>query len=88
MNIMPIAKGLASTAASLGVSTVVTNAIKATTPIEVSKYSKVLIGLGGIAVTALVGDAVTRRTEQKIDEFGEHFNVPKDVDVEVNVETN
>lgn len=88
MNIMPFAKGLASTVASLGVGTVVSNVITATTPIDANKYNKVLVGIGGIAVSALVGDAVTRRTEQKIDEFGEHFNVPKDVNVEVNTETN
>lgn len=88
MNIIPIAKTIVSSAASLGVGTVLSNAITATSPAELTKYKKVAIGIGGVALSALVNEAVTRQTEKKFDEAAAHFGFPKDVDLKVDVETN
>lgn len=88
MNILTLTKGLATTAASLGVGTVVGNVVTATTPEKVSTVQKVVIGIGGLALTSLVGEAVSRRTETKIDELSETFGYPKDAEVEISVEEN
>lgn len=88
MNIIPIAKTIVSSAASLGVGTVLSNAITHTTPAGLTKYKKVAIGIGGVALSALVNEAVTRQTEAKFDEATKHFGFPKDVDLKVDVETN
>lgn len=88
MNILTVTKGIASAAASLGVGTVVGNAITATTPVEITNVKKVIIGIGGLAVTGLVGEAVSRRTEEKIDELSATFGYPKDAEVNVSVEEN
>lgn len=88
MNILAITKGIAGTAASLGVGTVIGNAVKATSPLEPTKYQKVAIAVGGFALSSLAGEVVTRRTERKIDELSKTFGYPPDVEVEVDIKEN
>lgn len=52
---------------SLGVGTIVNNAIKSTTPATVGTLKKVCIGIGGLVLSGMICDKATQYTEQQID---------------------
>lgn len=85
MNILNLTKGIAGAAVSLGVGTVVGNAVKATTPGDITKYQKVVVAIGGLALTGLVSELAANRTEDKIDELSDTLGYPKDADIEVDI---
>lgn len=69
MNIVPIVKAVTGLATSIGVGAVVGNAIKATTPIVMSRTQKVIVTIGGVALSAVAGDMVATNLENQIDEI-------------------
>lgn len=87
ISILAITKGVATAATSIGIGSVVGNAVKATTPFAATRLTKTIVGVGGLALTALVSEAASRQTEAKIDEAVQAFDVKdKKVDVDVTVE--
>lgn len=74
MNKKNIAKGIVGTVASVGVGAVVGNAIKSTTPVDITTINKVMVGAGAFVLTSLVGDVASKYTGAKIDEITEQFN--------------
>lgn len=58
-------KDVAELAISMGVSVVVGNLIKETTPVDASKYTKVMVAIGAYSLGGLLGDmAATRMIKQ------------------------
>ena len=68
MNWIKIAKGLTSFVVSAGVSTIVTNVVRATTPRNIGLLNKIAIGVGGLALSGLVADQAVKYVEKEIDE--------------------
>lgn len=55
--------------ASAGAVTIVLNAVKTTTPMNIGKVDKILIGVGGTAIAWMVGDKIIDYVEEGFDEF-------------------
>jgi hypothetical protein len=53
---------------SIGIGTIVGNAIKCTTPSSVKTINKVLVAISGFILSSMISDKVTEYTEVKIDE--------------------
>lgn len=69
MNPVAIVKGIVGLVASAGAGTVVGNAIKATTPAQLTTINKVLVGVGGVVLSGAVGDIVVKYTSKQIEEI-------------------
>jgi hypothetical protein len=69
MKKLELAKTAISTAVAFGVGAIASNVIKSTTPIDVKKITKLCIGFGGFILTSMAGDAASKYTEGKIDEY-------------------
>ena len=67
MNLFAIAKPVLSLATSMGVGTVVGNAVKATTPAALKTSQKVLVGIGGVAVSTIASHLAQSHIEQQVD---------------------
>jgi hypothetical protein len=76
--ILPIVKGAAGIATSVGAGAVVGNAIKATTPANLKPVSKVLIGIGGIALSSIAGDLAATYIENQIQGIADSARVIKE----------
>lgn len=77
MNIVPIVKAVTGLATSIGAGAVVGNAIKATTPIVLSRTQKVIVGIGGVTVSAAVASFTADYVENSIDEVVAGFRAGK-----------
>jgi len=86
MNALTITKAITGIAVSTGVSTVVRNAIAATTPVDLNRYNRIAVGLGSVAVSGLLSTMAVKRAEDAIDAFAEGFNKGKAA-VEENLDT-
>ncbi len=78
MNIT-IVKSVVGLVASIGVGTVVGNAVKATTPANISKFGKIATVVGSVVLTGMVGIAAEKYTDGQIDkavEFVHNLNNP------------
>ena len=84
MNKITIVKSVTGLIASAGAGAVVSNAIKATTPGDINKFNKVMIGVGSFAITGLVGAAAAKHVEGMIDEVTDKINPEKDETTEDN----
>ena len=60
----------------VGVNTVVVNVVKATTPVVVSNFEKLLIGVGGLGISALLGEAVCKQLDKDLGCIGLKFTEP------------
>lgn len=67
MNKLSIFKDVADVVVSIGVSSIVGNAIKMTTDPEAKLLKKIAIGIGGIVLSGMVGDLASKYTNQQID---------------------
>jgi len=65
--ILTIVKAGIGMVTSIGVGSIVGNAIKATTPVGMKKYTKVCVSLGSLVLTALAGDMASKYVESEID---------------------
>ena len=69
-----VLKSLVSFAAGMGAGAVVGNAIKATTPADLSKIQKILVGVGTFAIGGAVAEAASNSVVRQMDEVAEVFN--------------
>lgn len=74
MKALDIAKLIVQAVLSLAVGEVVGNAIKATTPSHLTMGRRVIIGIGTMAITGVVGDEVVKSIETRIEEFQKKQN--------------
>ncbi len=66
--------------ASIGAGAIVGNIIKVTTPSTTTKLMKLVIGLGGLVLTGIVGDAASTYVDKTVDDM---VNTVNDVKQEV-----
>lgn len=69
----PMIKGLTELIVSVGVGTIVENAIKATTPANTALARKIAIGVGSIAMSSLVASKVSHYIVDQINETTEQI---------------
>lgn len=69
MNKLEIFKGATSFVASVGVSSIVGNAIKLTTVPEAKLPKRIAIGLGGMVLSFMISDLAEKYVEAQIDGF-------------------
>lgn len=60
---------------SLGVSAIVSNAIKATTPENINSIRKICIIAGGVVLSAIASDIAVSYTEKKMNDAIRQFNM-------------
>jgi uncharacterized membrane protein len=68
MNKIGVAKAVGSLIVSVGVSAIVGNAVKATTPYKVGRIQKACIWIGSFVLSSMVSDKASKYTEDKIEE--------------------
>lgn len=68
MSKVDIFKQVSSMVVSIGVSAIIGNTVRATTPAQVNTIKKVCIGVGGFVLTSMVSGAATKYSEAKIDD--------------------
>lgn len=64
-------KGVAELAVSAGTGVVIGNLVKATTPYDISKVQKVLIGIGGYGLSGALSDITAKYVGSQIDSYGD-----------------
>lgn len=74
---LTIAKLATEAVVSVGVGTVISNAIKATTPETTTKLAKVGIAIGSMAIGGLVSEMAANSVTNKIDGLVETFSKKK-----------
>lgn len=86
MNIVPVVKLAAGLVTSLGAGAVVGNAIKATTPAGMKIASKVLVGIGGVALSTVAGELAATYVEKMIQTAADSFRIGKKIGYETAAE--
>ena len=71
MSKLGLLKAAVSLAASSGVGAVVGNLVRHTTPQGLTRAQKVLVGIGGFALSTIVGDMAGKQAERNIDAAAE-----------------
>lgn len=61
-------KAIATLGVTVGVGAIVSNIVKATTPINVKILTKICIGIGSFALSGMLSDLAGKYTDTKIDE--------------------
>ena len=64
----PLLTNAVSFVVSMGVGSIVGNAIKASTPATTPILQKIVMGVGGVALSSLVGSLAAKQSVEKIDE--------------------
>lgn len=67
MDAVKILHGTTKFVVSTGVGAIVKNAVKATTPEDIKKLSKLSVWVGTAVVSSMVAEAATKYTKEKID---------------------
>lgn len=67
MNLITCIKSIASIGSSLAVGMLVGNAVKATTPKNIGKIMKTIIGFGSMVVASALSEIACKYTEDSID---------------------
>lgn len=73
MNPLSITKAVVGIATSIGVGTVIGNAVRATTPATLTTIQKVTIGIGTFVVGGVISDLAVKQTNRMIDEAAATF---------------
>lgn len=68
INFVPVIQLVAGVATSFGAGSVVGNLIKHTTPEKLKTGSKILVAIGGAALSFVAGDLASRYVEDQIEE--------------------
>lgn len=71
INPVVIVKGVLELAASAGTGIVVGNLVKATTPDDISKFQKVMIGIGSYTIGAVLSDLSAKHISSTVDNYNE-----------------
>jgi hypothetical protein len=74
INVLGIIKGVSELIVSTGAGVVVGNLVKATTPYDLGKVQKVMVGVGGYAIGAVLGDLSAKYVSSQIDGYAERIN--------------
>lgn len=74
INILGIVKSVTGLAAGTGAGVIVGNLVKATTPDDLGKVQKVLVGIGGYTISAVLGDLSAKYVNDQIDGYAERLN--------------
>lgn len=69
-----IVKTVGATVASIGVGTVVSNAVKTATPEDAERLTKASMVVGGFVLSGIASDFATRYVSKNVDEFTEAFS--------------
>ena len=77
MDILGITKNVVGFVASMGVGAVVGNAIKITTPPDLTRLSKFLVKAGTVTFVGISGVAASKYVENTIDEVVDNYKVAK-----------
>lgn len=84
MTKLDIVKGATKFVVSVGVGSIVTNAVAFTTPVlAVGVLKKAAIGVGSLVLSAMVSEKATDYTDEKLDEFVEEVRKLTEEDKEV-----
>lgn len=78
MNVLPLVKIVAEGVASVGVGHVVSNAIKATTPADITRYQQVMIGIGSVVISGIATKAASNYVTDAIDSVTDLFKKKED----------
>lgn len=78
--LISILKPVASIIVSVGAGAVVGNAIKASTPETAKTASKVLICIGGVVLSSMVGDMAAQYTSDQIEDVAEQLETLNKID--------
>lgn len=78
--LISILKPVASIIVSASAGAVVGNAIKASTPDTVSTASKVLIGIGGVVLSSMVGDMAAKYSSDQIEDVAAQLETLNKID--------
>lgn len=70
---LAILKGVAELAVTAGVGVIVGNLVRATTPLESSRVTKILVTVGGYGLTGVLGDLSGKYVANQIDTYGTKF---------------
>jgi hypothetical protein len=73
MKKLDIVKGVTGIIVGLGVGLIVGNAIKATTPDDIGKIGKILIGVGSFALGGILSGMAASHTEHMIDDYAKNI---------------
>lgn len=82
MSVLNVVKSVVELAVGAGSGVVVGNVIRATTPTDLTKFGKVLVGIGSFAIGGVVGEVASRHVNTQIDKVVEVFNKDEVVVVE------
>lgn len=63
-----LVKGISQLIVSIGVGTIVTNVVKATTPKNIGRLHKICVGLGSFVLSGIVIEKAATYTDKSIDE--------------------
>lgn len=89
MDPINILKGAAAFVVSTGVGAIVKNAVKATTPEDLKKFSKISVVVGTAVVSSMVADHSTTYVKERIDKTVDAIKkVKPEVPVITDVEPN
>lgn len=86
MNKLDVVKFVATGIVSIGVSTVVGNAVKMNTPVDLNVIQKIAVGVGSAVISSMVANAATQSVKSKIDEAADELKKAKDKATEENPE--
>lgn len=70
---LAILKGVAELSITAGVGVIVGNLVRATTPVESSRITKILVTIGGYGLTGVLGDLSGKYVANQIDTYGNKF---------------
>lgn len=84
--VLKTVKQVVTIVVSVGVGAIVSNAIKHTSPPDMSTIKKLCVGAGGLVLGSMVSDKATEYTDQKIDETAEQMKEMFKEDPEETVE--
>ncbi len=71
INILGIVKGVTELAVSAGVGVVVGNVVKATTPYDLNKFQRIIVGIGAYGLGGVLGDLSAKYISSEIDGYAE-----------------
>lgn len=69
MNALGAFKKVTELVVSIGAGAVVTNAVKATTPVGTNPYMKVAVGVGSLVISNMVGDLASKYVTDGVDKI-------------------
>ena len=69
MKKLEMVKAILKIAVSIGVGTIVGNAIKTTTPDDIKQLSKIAVSLGSLALTGIASDMAIKYVDKEVDDM-------------------